>query len=342
MEASVFSAIALAGAFGLAFIAGRGACLSVEHALNATRGLPYSQLAAPHGQTFLSRNATIGAAVAVFRRIALYYARNGFSSLASIASRLVSSRMGGMFVQAASLAVSKGLETTAQSVASLCVGGATAVSLASLVLFRSPAAAACAPVLVVAVFRAAVSRGAESERTRLREQVPDALRCMEACLHAGLSLPQTFYEVSTQIDQPARGLFARVSRDLDLGYSMNEALERFRSVAELPELSFVAMALDVQYACGGSATPILRSAEASVASDLELRRSLRVQTAQAKLSAQIVSIMPFALMFVISAVDPGFLAPFFSSALGVALLFVALGMLGCGVLMVRRMLAVEV
>ena len=202
--------------------------------------------------------------------------------------------------------------------------------------------AACAPVLVVVVLRAALFRSVENERARLREQVPDALRCMEACLHAGLSLPQTFYEVSTQIDQPARGLFARVSRDLELGYSMNEALERFRSVAELPELSFVAMALDVQYACGGSATPILRSAEQSVASDLELRRSLRVQTAQAKLSAQIVSIMPFALVFVISALDPGFLAPFFSSAGGALLLLMAVSMLAAGVLMVRRMLAIEI
>ena len=161
-------------------------------------------------------------------------------------------------------------------------------------------------------------------------------------MHAGLSLPQTFSEVAQQIDQPARGLFARVSRDLDLGYSMNEALEHFKQVAELPELSFVAMALDVQYACGGSATPVLRSAEESISRDLDLRRSLRVQTAQAKLSAQIVSVMPFALVFVISAVDQAFLHPFFSSAQGVVLLLLAIAMLGGGVLLVRRMLAVEI
>ncbi len=43
------------------------------------------------------------------------------------------------------------------------------------------------------------------------------------------------------------------------------------------------MALDVQYACGGSAAPVLRSAEESI-SRFDLRRSLRVQTAQAKLA----------------------------------------------------------
>ena len=57
---------------------------------------------------------------------------------------------------------------------------------------------------------------------------------------------------------------------------------------------------------------------------------------------QIVSVMPFALVFVISAVDPAFLHPFFSSAQGVVLLLLAIAMLGGGVLLVRRMLAVEI
>lgn len=52
--------------------------------------------------------------------------------------------------------------------------------------------------------------------------------------------------------------------------------------------------------------------------------------------------MPFALVFVISAVDPAFLHPFFSSAQGVVLLLLAIAMLGGGVLLVRRMLAVEI
>ena len=52
--------------------------------------------------------------------------------------------------------------------------------------------------------------------------------------------------------------------------------------------------------------------------------------------------MPFALVFVISALDPGFLAPFFSSAGGALLLLMAVSMLAAGVLMVRRMLAIEI
>ncbi len=341
MEEGLFFALALSGAFGVAFVAGRAACLSVEHAMGATRFAFRTERTAK-GAAGFSLRALVGRASDVLSRLCSHYARNGFPSLSSLGERLVESRMGQSFFEASKLARSKGVEMPPESAATLAIGAALGVSVVSLVLFRSFIAAVCSVALLVAASRAVLSHAAEKERMRLREQVPDALRCMEACMHAGLSLPQTFYEVSEQIDQPAKGLFAQVSRDLDLGYSMNEALERFRSVSDLPELAFVAMALDVQYACGGSASPILRCAEESVSRDLDLRRSLRVQTAQAKLSAQIVSVMPFALVFVISAVDPTFLEPFFSSGLGVFLLACAIAMLLTGVLLVRRMLAIEI
>ena len=347
MEAGVFAFVAFVAAFGCAFVVGRSAFLGFERAMAATRGVAYaSQRARVQG----AANRRGAGRFAILRarardavcRVSLYYVRNGVTSLLPLCKRIVSTPAGQSFRDASRLATRKGVDTTPEGLASLFVASVLALAVLLLVVFRSFVVVLCALVLCAVVLRVLLTRAIEKERAQLREQVPDALRCMEACMHAGLSLPQTFSEVAQQIDQPARSLFARVSRDLDLGYSMNEALEHFKQVAELPELSFVAMALDVQYACGGSATPVLRSAEEAISRDLDLRRSLRVQTAQAKLSAQIVSVMPFALVFVISAVDPAFLHPFFSSAQGVVLLLMAIAMLGGGVLLVRRMLAVEI
>lgn len=87
---------------------------------------------------------------------------------------------------------------------------------------------------------------------------------------------------------------------------------------------------------------ILEITRQSVADEIELKRTLKTQTAQAKLSAQIVTIMPFALVGLFSLLSPGFLDPFFESALGIALLLIALGMQALGILLVRRLLKVEV
>lgn len=176
----------------------------------------------------------------------------------------------------------------------------------------------------------------------IREAVPDALRSMAACSHAGYSLRQTFIQVAQEIDEPLKSLFSRASHDLDAGKTIGEALEGFRKNTKVVELSFVAVALDVQHRSGGSLKKVLDSARESVENELELKRTLRVQTAQAKLSARIVSVMPFVLIALFSFLSPGFLNPFFGSVEGFALLGVAVLMQATGILAVRRILSVAV
>ena len=200
------------------------------------------------------------------------------------------------------------------------------------------AVAACAVALAVVVVRSAQDK----RRSAVREAVPDALRAMGVCFQSGLSLLQTFQQVAKETDGPLRTLFARGSHLLETGRTSSEALDVFRSGAQVPELAFVAVALDVQHQTGGSISQVLDAARDTVESELELERSLHVQTAQARLSARIVSVMPFVLVALFSLVSEGFLEPFFNSAAGVALLLVALSMQAAGVLAVRRMLRVEV
>ena len=87
---------------------------------------------------------------------------------------------------------------------------------------------------------------------------------------------------------------------------------------------------------------VLDAARDTVEGELELTRSLRVQTAQAKLSARIVSVMPIVLIALFSLVSEDFLAPFFSRFAGMTLLGIAVGMQVAGIFAVRRMLKVEV
>jgi tight adherence protein B len=125
---------------------------------------------------------------------------------------------------------------------------------------------------------------------------------------------------------------------LETGGNAQEALAVFRRYEAVPELSFVAVALDVQHKAGGSLGPVLEAARESVEGEIDLARSLKVQTAQAKLSARIVTVMPFILIALFSFMSPGFLNPFFESVAGLALLSLALLMQAAGVIAVNRLL----
>lgn len=236
----------------------------------------------------------------------------------------------------------RGTEASPEALTSVFVAFVAGAGLAAGLLAQSAAAgvavAACACALAWSRLRGMQDR----RREALREAIPDALRSMGACFQSGFSLLQTFHQVASESADPLRALFQRAANRLETGHGAQEALAELRCGGSSPELAFVAVALDVQHQSGGSMRQVLDAARDTVEGELALRRALRVQTAQAKLSARVVSVMPFVLVAVFSLVSEGFLDPFFESTAGVALLGLALGMQAAGILAVRRMLAVEV
>ena len=235
----------------------------------------------------------------------------------------------------------RGMLSDVRAITSLALlAGATAFALV-LATTRSAWAAGAVTTCLYACAIARCRNLGERRRAELVDGVPASLRSMSVCFRAGLSLMQTMRQTGQEIGGALGALFERAARELETGAPASEVLEGFRHRAKVPELAFVAVALDVQHQSGGSLSHVLDVARESLESELELRRSLRVQTAQAKLSARIVTLMPFLLIALFSTVSEGFLNPFFESWAGMGLLLMALSMQAAGVLLVRRMLHIE-
>lgn len=213
-------------------------------------------------------------------------------------------------------------------------------AVAGLITWSPVCAVAVGALLVVAVYSYA-HHMIEKREVAMREEVPEALRSMATCFRSGLSLPQTLAQTASECRKPLDQVFSIAERRLRLGATSAEALSVMRDNPAIPELAFVAVALDVQHQSGGSIAPVLESARDSIDSELELMRSLRVQTAQAKLSATIVTLMPFVLVALFSLLSPGFMMPFFESFAGMALLGLAILMQFTGVMIVRHMLKID-
>lgn len=271
-----------------------------------------------------------------------WWARNGVGPLRPLCRWLLRLRpVADPLREAVRLAGERGVSTNEEALLSSFMAGASAAALVTAFVTGTPVFAMAGIALVVIFFcnRMSASRGAR--RALLQEQTPEALRALGVCSKSGLSLSQTMEVLSQDLPQPIAGLFEQACLRMKVGEPAQEALAVFSEGESSAELSFVAVALDVRHQTGGSLSQVLESARESVRDELDLRRSLQVQTAQAQLSARIVTCMPFVLVAVFSLVTEDFLAPFFQSAHGVALLVLALAMQVAGVLAVRRLLRRE-
>ena len=235
----------------------------------------------------------------------------------------------------------RGLVTSAESLTTVLLLGTALLSAASLLAIGSVVAAVAVPSCAIALVSVVAGVQLDKRQEAVREEVPVALESMSACFGSGFTLMQTFRQVASDVRGPLGETFGRACRVLEMGGSAKAALDVLREGAYASELAFVAVALDVQHQSGGAMRQVLDAASDTVKSELTLRRALRVQTAQAKLSARVVVIMPFILVAAFSLASPDFLSPFFSGPAGYGLLALAITMQVAGIALVRRALSVD-
>lgn len=250
--------------------------------------------------------------------------------------------VGDIAAQASMLLEEKGFKSSKPALVSILFVIMIAVFITATVLTGSMVFGVASSCITVISIGGYVKNRNDKATENMREDVPEVIRCMQSCFKSGFSLLQTLRYTSNEISGSLGRMFAKAADRLDVGDTTKEALSVLRQHSDVPELAFVAVALDVQHQTGGSIAPVLDSARESVEGELELVRTLRVQTAQAKLSATIVTIMPFVLIALFSLMSPDFLSPFFSSVQGCLLLALALVMQIAGVLSVRRMLKIDI
>ena len=231
----------------------------------------------------------------------------------------------------------KHLKTSREALFSLLIAATLITFGLGFILSGSVVCGAALGICIWLAIGLWVGHYCDLQREQLREAIPEALQSMKACFQVGYTLTQTVHEVRQSTSGPLQELFSEVEGVLETGGNAEDALMVFKKKANEPELVFLATSLEIQHKTGSSMQQVLEITRQSVSDEIELKRTLKTQTAQAKLSAQIVT-----LMGLFSLVSPGFLNPFFESMLGVVLLVAALGMQLLGVMLVRRLLKVEV
>lgn len=244
-----------------------------------------------------------------------------------------------LFIHAVELCEEAGHTAHRVAVCSSVLAGAALIGLICGLGMRSLIGGLLSAVCAVAVCAVWIEHQTEQRESRQRELLPQILTSMESCLLSGLSLPQTLEHIARTYPGGSGRPFVRASHVLQTGGSTADALACLKA-ANQHELTFVSVALGIQHESGGSLMPLIGTAKRVVRDELELSQSLRVQTAQARLSARVVTVIPFVLIAVFSLISPGFLQPFFSSPMGFVLMGCAIVMQVAGVLCTQRCLQV--
>lgn len=168
------------------------------------------------------------------------------------------------------------------------------------------------------------------------EQLPDTLMMLANSLKVGHSMIQAFQIMGEELPAPLGPEFARAVRDLQLGQSMEAALEAFKQRIGIMETDMLVQAILIQRETGGNLVEILNNLQLMLRERLKLQGKVVSLTAQGKLSGLVIGALPFGLLFFLWVANRPYLMEFMTHPLGLqVMLMAALGQVA-GILMIRK------
>jgi tight adherence protein B len=206
--------------------------------------------------------------------------------------------------------------------------------------FGSFVGAAAGAVIGVLAARWNAARSAWVPPVVAEERFADAVASVSAAVRSGASLPQALAYAAGEAELPVRADLQRLVADLDVGVPAGRAFERWRQASPGPDVDLVVGALELHRRSGGELPAVLDQVTRSIRGRVSVAREVRSLTAQARLSAWILGLLPvgfFAFLWVTARSD---IQGALGTPHGVACVVLGLLLEGGAVLWIRSLIRV--
>ncbi|MDN7183085.1 type II secretion system F family protein [Caballeronia sp. SEWSISQ10-4 2] len=239
-----------------------------------------------------------------------------------------------------------------QSGLSLTVGRLVVHSVVAVAIVAVAASFAPLPVPMPLIALAGVTalafptlRVLRCRRKRLRvleRQLPEAADMISRALRAGHSFSSAIGMLGSEFAEPMGGEFRIVFDEINYGVTLNDALMNLATRVPVHDLRYFVIAVLIQRETGGNLAEILDSIAALVRARLQLFDKVRVLSAEGRLSAWILGLLPFVTAGAIHVLNPTFLAVLWEDPAGLTVVETVLVSMVFGVLWMRRIVQIRV
>ena len=222
------------------------------------------------------------------------------------------------------------------------IGVAIVVGLLGGLFTQSFIWAAIFGVGTLVIAGVAVQTVARRERVKFENQLPDTLNLISTSLRAGYSLLQALEAVSSESPDPTGREFGRAINETRLGRAPVDALKDVAERMQSVDFDWAVLAISIQREVGGNLAEVLQTAAETMLHRNRLRREMKALTAEGRISAIVLSILPLALFAFLYFSNPDYLEPLWTSTYGIVALVVAGLLMLAGVVWLNKIVTIEV
>lgn len=213
------------------------------------------------------------------------------------------------------------------------IGLVSGGSIASMVIFAT--LGAVVPPMVVKV-------KAGRRRKKFMNQLPDTLQLLSSTLKAGYSFMQGVDAVSQEISEPMAGEFRRIVIEAQLGRAPEEAMDSSAERMGSNDFAWAVMAVRIQREVGGNLAELLLTVSETMTERERLRRDVSALTAEGKMSAIVLGLLPVLLGFAMWVMNKEYIGLLFTDSFGKALLIVSVVAAIAGFAWMKKIITIDI
>jgi tight adherence protein B len=190
------------------------------------------------------------------------------------------------------------------------------------------------------------------QRRRLRqfsEQLPDTITLLANSLRAGSSFLQGIELVTREARPPISEEMERVVRDMQLGLSLQPALNNLVRRMASEDLELVVTAIQIQSQVGGNLATVLDQIAFTIRERIRIIGEINTLTAMQRYSGYVITLLPVGLAGILFLISPTYISVMLENPpemlglpLGVIFFIIGLISMGIGYLLIRRIVDIKV
>ena len=177
---------------------------------------------------------------------------------------------------------------------------------------------------------------------KFNDQLEEGMRLIVSGLRAGLGFNHCLRIVVQQMPPPMKTEFKRVLDEVSLGVPLEEALYHLEERIPSRELKIFTSAVILQRKTGGSLVDVLSGIADTIKARRRLKRRIDTLTAEGRLSAIVLTLLPLFLLILLRITQPDLFAPMLEEPIGILMLFIAALLDIIAALWIRKIITIEI
>jgi tight adherence protein B len=177
---------------------------------------------------------------------------------------------------------------------------------------------------------------------KFERQLPESLDLIARALKAGNAFTTGMKLAADEFEDPLGTEFHETLDEINFGVSVPDALRHLALRVDCQDLRYFIVSVILQRETGGNLAEVIESIAYIIRERFKLRGKIRILSAEGRLSAIILSIIPFGIILAIHFISPGYHDPLFSVPMGKILAGLSAFLMFLGLWSIKRMINIKV